>query len=137
MTLRMTLLLAICAVLGLAVLHASSHPAQAAPNGAALYVEKCGMCHEANGEGTPVSFPPLAGNPHLLVRDPSALIVEVLDGMPLTDITVKGHHYGGGMPGWGNWLSDAEVAAIVTYVRTAWGNRASPVTAAQVARLRK
>lgn len=107
------------------------------PDGRALYNDKCAMCHEVSGKGIPGTFPPLAGNPHVMVKDPSTIVREILDGMPQTDITVKGRNYGGGMPAWGNWLSDAEVAAIATYVRNAWGNHAPSVTEAQVARLRK
>lgn len=124
--------------LGFAVFRCNVKPADAAaPSGAALYAEKCGICHGANGEGISGSMPPLALNPHVTTSDPSATIVEILEGMPLTDITVGGVHYGGGMPAWGNWLSNAEVAAIATYVRSSWGNHASAVTEAQVARLRK
>lgn len=137
MKLRPVLFLGLCAALAGAFVHAGDKPAQAATNGAMLYNDRCAMCHEVNGQGTPGSFPPLAGNPHVVVKDPSPLIVEVLEGMPLTDIVVQGRHYGGGMPAWGNWLSDAEVASIVTYMRNAWGNQASPVTAQQVAKLRK
>lgn len=110
--------------------------AAGAPNGAALYNEKCAMCHAANGQGLPPAFPPLAKNPHVVTNDPHDVIVEILNGMPLTDIVVHGQHYGGGMPAWGNWLSNAEVAAIATYVRSSWGNHASAVTERQVAHLR-
>ena len=70
------------------------------------------------------------------MKNPNAVIGVVLYGMPYTDITVKGRRYGGGMPGWGMPLSNADIAAVVTYIRSAWGNRASAVTEAQVARLR-
>ncbi len=137
MLFRTIILFAVFVALGLALLRENGKPAYAAPNAAALYVDKCGICHEANGQGTPVSFPPLAQNPHVTASDPSAVILEILNGMPLTDITVRGHHYGGGMPAWGNWLSNSEVAAIATYIRTSWGNHASAVTEEQVAKLRK
>ncbi len=110
-------------------------PADAAPNGAAIYQDRCAICHEATGEGVIGTFPPLAKNPHVTAKDPSAAIAATLNGM-LVDITVRGHRYTGGMPGWRNWLSDADVAAVVTYIRTAWGNQASTVSPAQVARIR-
>ena len=137
MNVRTMLLLAVVAGCAMTALRSGERPAAAASNGAALYDEKCAMCHEVSGKGTPPAFPPLAGNPHVMATDPKPLVVEVLEGMPEEDITVGGTHYGGGMPAWGNWLSDDEVASIVTYIRNAWGNSGSAVTAAQVARLRK
>jgi alcohol dehydrogenase (quinone), cytochrome c subunit len=136
MNLRTTLPIAACLAACFALLHSSGKPAAAAQTPASLYVDKCGICHETNGEGTPGTFPPLAGNPHVTASDPSSVIAIILDGMN-ADVTVRGHTYGGGMPAWGNWLSNADVAAIATYIRTAWGNDASPVTEAQVARVRK
>lgn len=121
----------------LALVCARALAGTAVPDGRALYEEKCAMCHEVSGKGIPGTFPPLAGNPHVTVKDPSAIVREILDGMPQTDITVNGRSYGGGMPAWGNWLSNAEVAAIATYVRNAWGNRAPAVSEAQVAKLRR
>lgn len=141
MKVRAIVLVAICAAFGLALFRASEKPADAAPNGAAIYQDRCAICHEASGQGIPGTlsqmgtFPPLAGNPHVTAKDPSATIVAVLNGM-LVDITVRGRRYSGGMPGWSGWLSNADVAAVVTYIRTAWGNHASAVTEAQVARLR-
>jgi mono/diheme cytochrome c family protein len=113
----------------------SDRPAEAAPSGAAIYQDRCAICHESSGAGVPGAFPPLAQNPHVTAQDPSAAIATVLNGM-LVNITVRGRRYVGGMPGWRDWLSDGDVAAVVTYIRTAWGNRASAVSAAQVARIR-
>ncbi len=110
-------------------------PADAAIGGAAIYADRCAICHEASGQGIPGTYPPLAGNPHVTAADPSAAIAAVLNG-ELVDITVRGHRYIGGMPGWRNFLSDADAAAVVTYIRKSWGNGASPVSAAQVARIR-
>ena len=113
----------------------SDRPAEAAVSGAAIYADRCAICHEPSGEGIVGTFPPLAKNPHVTANDPSAAIVAVLNGM-LVDLTVRGHRYVGGMPGWRHWLSDADVAAVVTYIRSSWGNRASAVSPAQVARIR-
>jgi mono/diheme cytochrome c family protein len=136
MKIRMTVLAAGCAtaLLTFAMLRLSNGPAEAA-SGAAIYQDRCAICHEASGEGIPGTYPPLAGNPHVTTKDPSAAIAAVLNGM-LVDISVKGRRYVGGMPGWRTWLSDADVAAVVTYIRTAWGNHASAVTAAHVAQIR-
>jgi len=119
---------AVCASFG-------DSPAAAAPSGKGIYQDRCSICHEPGGEGITGTFPPLIQNPRVTANDPSAAIAAVLNGM-LVDITVRGHRYVGGMPGWRNQLSDADVAAVVTYIRTSWGNHASLVTPAQVARIR-
>jgi len=137
MTVRIMFGVGVCigVMLMLATLRLTDRAAAAAVSGAAIYADRCAICHESSGEGVPGTFPPLARNPHVTAHDASAAIVAVLNGM-LVDITVRGHRYVGGMPGWRNWLSDSDVAAVVTYIRTSWGNHASAVSPAQVARIR-
>ena len=130
-----SLLLGGCTIAAVAFILLGRRPAAAAPSGKAIYEDRCAICHESSGEGIPGTYPPLAQNPHVTADDPSAGIAAVLNGM-LVDITVRGRRYVGGMPGWRAWLSDADVAALMTYERTSWGNRASAVTPAQVARIR-
>jgi len=133
---RVSALLLVAAFAGTAavLVQLGDRPAEAA-SGAAIYQDRCAICHEASGEGIVGTYPPLAQNPHVTAKDPSAAIAVVLNGM-LVDITVRGHRYVGGMPGWRNWLTDADAAAVVTYIRTAWGNHASAVSAQDVARIR-
>lgn len=107
----------------------------AAQDGAQLY-QRCATCHQANGQGITGAFPPLAGSEWVTGR-PDAAIRILLHGVQ-GEMTVKGAKYNSMMPayGTGQEMSDAEVAAVLTYVRTSWGNKASPVTAAQVAAVR-
>jgi mono/diheme cytochrome c family protein len=137
MTVRIMFLVGVCTgvMLMVAALRLNDRAAEAAVSGTAIHEDRCAICHESSGEGIPGTFPPLARNPHVTANDASAAIVAVLNGM-LVDITVRGHRYVGGMPGWRNWLSDADVAAVVTYIRTSWGNHAPAVSPAQVARIR-
>jgi len=104
----------------------------AAPNGKAIYNDKCSSCHQPAGQGVPSAFPPLAGNPNVVEKNPTPVIKTVLNGLN-TPITVKGQKFSGGMPAWKGQLSNAEVAAVITYIRSAWGNKASAVTEKQVA----
>lgn len=102
--------------------------------GAELYRTSCASCHQANGQGVPNTFPPLAGNPVVIDRDPEEHIRIVLFGE-------KAHGRGGDkfpgqMPAWADQLSDEEVAAVVNHERTSWGNGAPTVTTEQVARTR-
>jgi mono/diheme cytochrome c family protein len=107
----------------------------AAQSGAQLY-QRCATCHQANGQGITGAFPPLAGS-EWVTGKPDAAIRILLHGVQ-GEITVKGATYNSMMPAWGTAqpMTDAEAAAVLTYIRTSWGNKATPVTAAQVAAAR-
>jgi mono/diheme cytochrome c family protein len=100
---------------------APAQPSSADIDGAAAFNENCSSCHQENGEGVPGQFPPLAGNPDLfLARDfPVKVALNGLEGA----IEVKGEAYQATMPPFGH-LDDAHIAAIVNYIRSAWGNAA-------------
>ena len=106
--------------------------AAAHPDGKKLYLERCASCHQPDGKGVSGTFPPLAGNKDETAKDPSRVIGIVLHGLN-TELVVNGKKYPGGMPAWKGQLSNAEIAAILTYIRSSWGNKASPVTEKQVA----
>jgi mono/diheme cytochrome c family protein len=105
----------------------------AVPNGQQLF-QRCAVCHQATGLGLPGSFPPLAGSEWATAANAAVPIRVVLHGLQGL-VTVKGQKFSNAMPAYGTNqpLSDAEVAAVLTYVRSAWGNAASAVTAEQVA----
>ena len=102
-------------------------------DGATVYAGTCAACHQANGEGTPGLFPPLAGSEYV-TGDPGRLIRLVLRGLT-GPVTVRGATYDGQMPPW-QQLSDAELAAALSFVRSSWGNGAAAVTVEDVARER-
>jgi mono/diheme cytochrome c family protein len=102
----------------------------AASDGAKVYATNCASCHQATGQGVADTFPPLAGNP-AVTGDATKVIGFVKNGLN-GKIEVKGHTYNGMMPAWGQQLSDGDIAAVVTYIRSSWGNKASAVTADQV-----
>ena len=103
----------------------------AANDGAKIYTQNCSSCHQASGQGVAGMFPPLAGNP-VVTGDPAAVIHDVKYGLN-GSISVAGTSYNGMMPAWGQSLSNADIAAAVTYIRSAWGNKASAVTESAVA----
>jgi mono/diheme cytochrome c family protein len=107
--------------------------AAAGPNGAELFT-RCAACHQATGLGVPGAYPPLAGSEWLL-NNPEVPIRIVLHGLQ-GDITVKNTKFNNAMTPFGDQLSDAEIAAIITYERSSWGNAASKITAEQVASVR-
>lgn len=103
-------------------------------SGEQLYRENCAACHQDAGTGIPSSFPALAGNPIVNTNDATSLIHIVLAG----DAEVR--TYGSSpplvMPPFGANLSDNDIASLLSYVRSSWGNRAPAVSAAQVQTLR-
>jgi ubiquinol-cytochrome c reductase cytochrome b subunit len=110
---------------------AATAPAKA-NNGARLYAANCSRCHGDLGQGVAGAFPPLAKNT-VVAGDPNKVIGIVLDGLH-GPVTVNGQTYNGTMPPWRGTLSDADAAAVVTYIRGSLsGNHASVVTAAEVA----
>jgi cytochrome c oxidase cbb3-type subunit 2 len=102
-----------------------------AAKGASLYTANCSACHQANGEGLPGAFPPLKGNDAVNDDDATTHIHVVLHGLQATQ--VGGVVYGGVMPPFAATLNDAEVADIIDYERSSWGNHGKPTVAAQVA----
>lgn len=100
-------------------------------SGAELFAAKCATCHQAAGQGTSV-YPPLAGNLVVTATDPNTMIAVIVNGRT-GPLTVNGKTFDNQMPTWKGQLSNASIAAVATYVRSAWGNNASPVTEEQVA----
>jgi mono/diheme cytochrome c family protein len=103
-------------------------------DGKQLYGAKCAACHQASGLGVSGVFPPLAGAEWVLGSE-KVLISILLHGVQ-GELEVKGNKYNGAMPAFGT-LTDAEIAAVLSYVRSDWGNQAAPVTAAAVAAQRE
>jgi cytochrome c oxidase cbb3-type subunit 2 len=111
--------------------HAAPSGSYDAAKGAALYTANCAACHQASGEGLPGAFPSLKGDAAVNKDDATKHIDAVLNG--LHDARVSGVVYSGVMPPFAGTLSDAEIADLVDYERSSWGNHGKPITAAQVA----
>jgi len=123
--------LALCAACSNGGGSSSSQSSTSPSNGAAVFQANCSSCHQAQGQGEPGVFPPLAGNP--VVTGPAATVIGIVKHGLAKPITVKGVTYNGQMPAWGQTLSASDIAAVLTYIRHSWGNSASGVTPAQVA----
>lgn len=102
-----------------------------ASSGGQLFAQKCATCHQPSGQGT-AQYPPLAGNPEVVASDAKAMIAIIVNGRS-GPLTVNGKTYNGTMPTWKGQLSNADIAAVATFVRSSWGNNAPGVTEAQVA----
>lgn len=108
--------------------------AQQAPDGAKIYAATCQACHQASGLGLPNQFPPLVGSEWVTGSEERLLRI-ILHGV-VGEIEVEGETFNGAMPTWGPTFKDEELAAVATYVRQAWGNKAAAITTATVTRVR-
>jgi mono/diheme cytochrome c family protein len=96
-----------------------------------LYLANCSACHLANGEGVPGAFPPLKGSGVVNRDDPVKHIQVVLNGMQ--GARAGGVVYASAMPPFAGVLSDVEIADIIDYERSSWGNHGTLVNASHVA----
>jgi mono/diheme cytochrome c family protein len=103
--------------------------------GRKVYAKDCALCHGDEGKGQGVAYPPLAGNRSITMSSPVNSIRMVLNGGYAPGTYKNPRPYG--MPPFNHILSDDEVAAVVTYIRVAWGNNGTPVAPAQANDLRK
>jgi mono/diheme cytochrome c family protein/cytochrome c oxidase subunit IV len=103
--------------------------------GKTVYENNCQSCHQADGKGVPGAFPPLANSDYPDYQDPEGHIKIVLNGLQ-GRIVVNDVEYNGAMQAFSGLLSDAEIAAVVTYERNAWGNDDGWVKPGDVASLR-
>ncbi len=103
--------------------------------GVQLYLDNCAACHRVDGKASGNVFPALPGNPTVLQEDPTSLIRVVLAGARLPSTKAAPSELG--MPGFAWRLNDEETAQLTTFVRNAWGNKATAVEAGDVAKVRK
>ena len=94
----------------------------------------CMQCHQETGLGVPGSYPPLAGSEYVLgdKRRLAAILMNGIGG----EFVVKGQTYNSKMPTWA-MLEDEEIAAVATYVRNTWGNKADRMPIDLVKSVRK
>ncbi len=94
-------------------------PQKVIKSGQQLYVEFCAECHQTNGMGWSDLYPRLAGNPIVTLHDPEPIIDTVTYGQ-------------GSMMGFHDKLTSEKIAAILSYIRNAWGNQAPAVSFRQI-----
>jgi len=104
------------------------------PLGKKIYDAQCALCHASQGQGKLPHFPPLANNQSIQMTSSVNPIRMVLNGGYAPGTKKNPMPYG--MPPFSQSLSDVEVAAVVTYIRTTWGNHGTPVSVKEVNALR-
>ena len=107
-----------------------------AEKGKQIFDKNCAVCHQGNGQGLPGQFPPLAGSEWVVTPGPNRIIRIILNGLG-GPIKVKGADYNNVMFPFDDLLpQDEDVAAVATYIRQSWGNKADTVTPEQVKAIR-
>jgi cytochrome c6 len=102
---------------------AASAPSRAQDmDGKALFMKNCAACHQASGKGIPGAFPALAGSKFVQGQ-----------GSDVAAVLLKGR---GGMPDFSDSLNDRDIATVLTFVRSNWGNKAGGLSEAEVVALR-
>ena len=102
--------------------------------GRAVYERVCGLCHNSDGMGKPNQAPPFAGSEWVL-GSANRMIRIPLSGLN-GSVKVKDVEWSLSMPAMGAALSDEDLSAVLTYIRSSWGNKATPITAEQVKAVR-
>ncbi|HNR92782.1 MAG TPA: c-type cytochrome, partial [Dokdonella sp.] len=98
--------------------------------GKATYLQNCAACHQPDGKGLTGAFPPLAGADWLKGKTPAEIAATVLTGLT-GEVVVNGQTYNSVMPAQSH-LSDAEIAAAISYVLANWNNPGGSITAEEV-----
>lgn len=105
--------------------------------GKKVFTQTCVVCHQETGLGVPGQFPPLVASEWVLSEGwhgDNHLVKNVLYGLQ-GPVTVKGLPFNNAMAPW-NQLSDQQIAGVLTYIRSSWGNNAPPITPEFVAKVR-
>ncbi len=105
--------------------------------GKKLFTGNCVSCHQADGNGQAGQYPPLAGSEFVLQDDHKPHLPRILLLGLQGPVKVKGSTYNGNMPAFGKKFKDEQIAAVLSYVRQEWGNKASQITPEEVAEARK
>jgi len=113
--------------------------AESLARGQTVYMQVCFACHQPTGLGLPGMFPPLASSDWVAAKKPDRIIRMVLHGFT-GPITLNGKPFASPaplMPPQGAALSDTQIADVLTYVRSNFGNKAAAVTPVEVAAIRE
>ena len=114
---------------------ADSPSASVRAAGAAIYADSCNACHVSDGSGVPGMFARLSGSGKVRDTDPTTVIRVILEGA--RSVPTKAYPSPMSMPAYDWKLTDAQVAAVASYIRSSFGNSAPAVSEREVAVIRK
>jgi len=104
--------------------------------GQAVYTEYCKTCHQANGQGLSTVYPPLAGSDYVKTKGAKVVTDNVVNGLKGA-ITVNGKKFNNVMTPLPAKYTNADAAAVITFVLNSWGNNGGIVSEADVKKVRK
>ena len=107
---------------------------QSATRGKKIYEEYCLSCHQTDGSGVPRLNPPLKKTSYVL--GPQDKLIKILLNGLEEEIEINGEYYSNPMPAFGSVLNDQQIADVLTYVRSNFGNKASAVPVSKVKEVR-
>lgn len=102
--------------------------------GKMIYLQRCMVCHQADGGGVPKLNAPLDGSTAVNGANITKLIKNIVKGFN-DRVEIDGEFYENAMPAAAD-LTDAQIADVLTFIRTSWSNKAAPVTLMQVKQIR-
>ena len=111
-----------------------SQTSSSSASGKDVYAKYCLTCHQQDGKGVPKLNPPLIKTSYV-TGDKKTLITWVLKGSGEEKVPIDGEYYNNNMPPQAS-LKDEELAKVLTYIRSNWGNKSSAVSAAEVKMVR-
>ena len=103
--------------------------------GQTVYNQTCLVCHQVDGSGVPMMYPPVQGS-EIIAGDHEKLIKLVLDGMS-GPVEIKGEQYNSVMPPQKDILNDQQISDLLTFLRSSFGNSAAAISEEEVAKIRK
>ena len=108
--------------------------AASAARGKMIYLQRCMVCHQADGGGVPKLNAPLDGSTSVNGANIAKLVKNIVKGFN-DRVEIDGEFYENAMPAAAD-LTDAQIADVLTFIRTSWSNKAGPVTLMQVKQIR-
>ena len=102
--------------------------------GKMIYLQRCMVCHQADGGGVPKLNAPLDGSTAVNGANIAKLVKNIVKGFN-DRVEIDGEFYENAMPAAAD-LTDAQIADVLTFIRTSWSNKAGPVTLMQVKQIR-
>jgi mono/diheme cytochrome c family protein len=129
------IVIGVIALLGVGFISMKSPSPLAAGRGKMIYEQTCLPCHQADASGVPGMNPPLRKSPYVQ-GPPARLIGIVLKGLN-DGVEIDGETYSNPMPPFGASLKDEDIADVLSYLRSHFGNKAAPVSTTQVSRARQ
>ena len=129
-----TVVIVLLCIAGASAQSSNKLVAASAARGKTVYLQRCMVCHQADGGGVPKLNAPLDGSSAVNGTDVAKLIKYIVKGFN-DRVEIDGEFYENAMPAAAD-LTDQQIADVLTFIRNSWTNKAGPVTTLQVKQTR-